>query len=91
MSILRFKTRSNTNPQGKPKVYFCAPPEDYSKYFDIITNEILRKQNCSVWYLDDANAARSEELLIDLEQMQLFVMPVTTNLLSTANVPVGPP
>lgn len=85
MSILRFKTRSNTNPQGKPKVYFCAPPEDYSKYFDIITNEILSKQNCSVWYLDDANATRSEDLLIDLEQMQLFVMPVTTNLLCTAN------
>ena len=85
MSILRFKTRSNTNPQGKPKVYFCAPPEDYSKYFDIITNEILSKQNCSVWYLDDVTAARSEELLIDLEQMQLFVMPVTTNLLCTAN------
>lgn len=62
-----------------------CPPEDYSKYFDIITNEILSKQNCSVWYLDDANATRSEDLLIDLEQMQLFVMLVTTNLLCTAN------
>lgn len=85
MSILRFKTRSNTNPQGKPKVYFCAPPEDYSKYFDIISEEILSKQNCSVWFLGDANSVRDEELLSDLKEMQLFVMPVTTNLLCTAN------
>lgn len=33
MANLKFKTRNNTNPQGKPRVYFCCHNEDFEKYY----------------------------------------------------------
>lgn len=83
MSALHYKTRGNTSPKGKPKVYFCCHPNDFEKYFDAISDEILAQQNCAVWYTTDAS--RDAELLSDLMQMQLFVVPVTANLLFTDN------
>ena len=49
MSGLKYKTRNNTSPQGKPRVYFCCHPEDFDKFFDGVSEEILAKQNCAVW------------------------------------------
>lgn len=81
---LKYKTRRMTSPQGKPRVYFCCHPDDFKKYFEIISDEILTKQNCAIWYTDEI-FVRDEEYLADLNQMQLFVMPVTMNLLCTEN------
>ena len=84
MANLKYKTRGNSNPQGKPKVYFCCHPEDFNKYFETIYKEILAKQNCAVWYTDEV-VAYDDDFFLDLKQMQLFVMPITTNLLCTEN------
>ena len=84
MAILKYKTRGNSNPQGKPRVYFCCHTEDFNRYFESISDEILAKQNCAVWYTDEVSV-RDEDFFADLKQMQLFVMPVTTNLLCTEN------
>lgn len=80
MADLKYKTRENRSPQGKPRVYFCCHPDDFDKYFEEISNDILLKQNCAVWYTDET-VTRDENLFADLKQMQLFVMPVTTSLL----------
>lgn len=85
MPNLKYKTRGMVSPQGKPRVYFCCHPKDFAGYFDGISDEILEKQNCSVWYLEDMTADYDELFFSDLKQMQLFVMPVTTNLLCTQN------
>ena len=85
MNNLNFKVRSNSHPQGKSKVYFCAHTDDFEKYFDIISDEILARQNCAIWYPKDPNAMRDEEFLFELGQMQLFVIPVTRNFLCTEN------
>jgi len=84
MAILKYKTRGNSTPQGKPRVYFCCHPEDFNRCFESISNEILAKQNCAVWYTDEV-IVHDEDFFVDLKQMQLFVMPVTTNLLCTEN------
>jgi len=84
MANFKYKTRGSSNPQGKPRVYFCCHSEDFAKYFETISDEILVKQNCSIWYVDDDDT-RDEEFFEDLKQMQLFVMPVTTNLLCSQN------
>ncbi len=84
MANLQYKTKHNFNPQGKAKVYFCCHPEDFEKYFETIANDILNKQNCSLWYCD-ADTAKDGDFFADLEQMQLFVMPITTKLLSSDN------
>ena len=84
MSNLKYKTRGNVTPQGKPKVYFCCHPKDFDLYFETISDEILSKQNCSVWYTD-GEIVDFEEHLTDLKEMQMFVMPVTSELLNIPN------
>lgn len=84
MTNLKYKTRGNSSPKGKPKVYFCCHEEDFNRYFETLSNEILAKQNCAIWY-NSESGVRDEDFLLDLKQMQLFVMPVTTNLLCTEN------
>lgn len=84
MANLKYKTRGNSTPQGKPRVYFCCHPGDFNRCFESISDEILAKQNCAVWYTDEV-AVHDEDFFVDLKQMQLFVMPITTNLLCTEN------
>ena len=84
MAKLKYKTRGNSDPQGKPRVYFCCHPEDFNKYFESVSDEILAKQNCAVWYIDETTV-RDEDFFADLKQMQLFVIPITANLLYTEN------
>ncbi|MBQ6389608.1 MAG: toll/interleukin-1 receptor domain-containing protein [Mogibacterium sp.] len=84
-SILNYKTRGGASPQGRPRVYFCCHEEDFGKYFDRITDEILDIQrNAAIWYRDpDMSFPDTEEFLEDLALMQLFVVPVTSNFLFT--------
>ena len=83
MANLKCKTRGGS-PQGKPRVYFCCHPADLDQYFEAVSNEILAQQNCAIWYAEE-RILRDESFFEDLKQMQLFVMPVTTNLLCTEN------
>ena len=91
MATLKFLTRGKETAQGKQKVYFCAHPDDYGKYLDKISNEILdtlakaENYNCAFFYLEDAYAERDDDFLFSLKEMNLIVMPVTTKLLTTAN------
>lgn len=81
---MKFKP-NNINPQGRLKVYFCCHPCDFDNYFEDVSNEILEKQKCTIWYAENEDE-RNDEYLSNLKEMQLFVMPVTTNLLCTENV-----
>ena len=51
MSYLKFKTIANTNPRGKPKVYYCAHKDDYNEYFESVCNDLFKQYDCSIWYL----------------------------------------
>ncbi len=86
MAKLTYKIiEKNASPKGKPRVYFCAHYDDYKKYFDIISDEILKISNCAIWFDTEPEEKYDEELFLDLAQMQLFVMPVTTKLLTENN------
>ena len=85
MAIWMYKTRGNSSPQGKPKVYFCCHPDESAAFLDAVSDELLQKQNCAVWYPEDPHAARDEAMLEDLKTMQLFVIPVTRTLLTSHN------
>ena len=83
MVELKYKTRNNSSPQGKAKVYFCCAEKDYA-LLDEISKEILEKQNCAIFYLEPNTVLSSEDekdLLFQLSQMQLVVCPVTSNFL----------
>ena len=81
MANLKYKAKGNS-PKGKSKVYFCCHEDDFEKYFESISNEVLSICDCAVWYAD-GSIVRDEDFLNDLAQMQLFVIPVTTGLLCT--------
>ncbi|MCD7954214.1 MAG: TIR domain-containing protein [Lachnospiraceae bacterium] len=86
MAKLCYKTRGNSSPQGKSRVYFSCHPQDFDLYFPDLSDEILKKQNCVIWY--DAEPYEDyvqNELLADLEEMQLFVVPITTRFLYREN------
>ncbi|MBQ8914709.1 MAG: toll/interleukin-1 receptor domain-containing protein [Clostridia bacterium] len=85
MSSLKFKTRDMQNPRGRARVYFCCHPEDFDAFFEEVSNDILKYQNCAVWYRNESDPYDEEEHLSYLAEMQLFVMPVTTRLLCTKN------
>ena len=74
--MLQYKTKGNSSPQGKPRVYFCAHLKD-ERLLDTVAEQILRHQNCAVYY----GTPEADEL----ENMNLFVMPVTYALLHTEN------
>jgi len=89
MVELKYKTRGNSSPQSKPRVYFTCHPKDFDTYFEIISDEILKEQNCAIWYENNIPLIIDEESEMDLQEqlsgMQLFVFPVTLNLLTDKN------
>lgn len=90
MHTLRYKTRADSAPKGKPRIYFCCHPEDFSIYFEPISRELLEIWDCAIWY-DSASEAsvhgqEDEESFADgLLQMQMFVIPVTESFLYETN------
>ena len=81
MERLNYKTRGMSSPQGKQRVYFTCHPADFESYFEKISEEILKLQNCAIWYDKELDEAET----VDLSQMQLFVIPVTSRFLYEKN------
>lgn len=84
MSQLHYKTRGNSTPQGKSRVCFCCHPADFEACFEPVSEEILGKQNCAIWYVSPSDLGEGF-LPDDLEQMQLLVIPVTCRFLKEPN------
>ncbi len=86
MPKMLYRTRGNALPGGKPRVYFTCHPEDFEKYFDRVCEDILKTQDCAIFYTEDMTAPFTEtEQRLDLGYKQLFVVPVTGRLLTTQN------
>ncbi len=81
MEVLQYKTRGNTTPQGKPRVFFTCHPADFENVFELLTNDILELQNCAIWYETPSAPLGSAKLEDDLSQMQLVVFAVTARFL----------
>ena len=86
MADFQFRTRGQQSPQGKQRVYFTCHTDDFEKYFEEIQKEILDRQDCAVFYLEPNTQPEDvEDYELRLREMQLFVVPVTTKLLTKAN------
>ena len=82
MSALKYFTRGGESPQGLRSVYFCARNDDFRRYFAEISNDIVQIQRCSIWY-NDSPATHDDAFWADIEEMNLVVIPVTSELLYT--------
>lgn len=86
MSVLGVKTRGDSSPQGKARVYFSCHPLDFELYFETICEDVFSSQNCAIYYANESEGPVSEEELSEsLSEMQLFVIPVSTRYLLEDN------
>ena len=74
-------TRDNGGVKGKSRIYFSCHKDDKEKYLNKTCKDLFSVLDCVIYYTDDMEADYSEELRHDLEQMNLFVIPVTRELL----------
>lgn len=87
---LKYKTIQMSDPKGKPKVYFSCHPDDFEEAFPIISEDLFRHANCSIWYderfLDGFNEnVDIDESEDDLKEMQLVVFAVTSKFIRHSN------
>ena len=83
---LIYHTRGDSSPQGKSRVYFTGHPADMPVYMSDIFADILKTQNCAIYYDEEPlSVTDQEDLLRELEQMQLIVIPVTSRFLYQPN------
>lgn len=90
--ILSFVPNS-THPKSSSKIYFAGNKEEFELYFDTISKQILNyaqkcNTTCTIWFRKDFDSFSSEEnqLLFDfLSETHLIVVPITRNLLLSAN------
>ena len=82
MEYLNVKTKGNASPQGKPKVYFTCHLGDFERTFSKVCENIFKTHDCAVYFKADMAAEFPvENREVDLESMNLFVIPVTFKLL----------
>lgn len=85
MLTLAYKTKGNAIPKGKPRVFFTCHPEDMNN-LDKLCEDIFQAHDCAVYYTEDMTDAISEEdHALQLEQMNLFVVPVSLKMLINPN------
>ena len=86
MSTFRIELKNHVNIMLKPKVCFTCHPDDFENSFDKIYKAITNAYDCAVHYTIDMNESISEEDTDTfLRRSNLFVIPVTKKLLTTAN------
>ena len=79
---MKYKTRGDSSPQGKPRVYITEHPEDVKLYFESITDAVLKLHDCAIFYDEDPEHPEhpedAENFISDLDRMQLIVLVVTS-------------
>lgn len=87
LNRLQYKIRGNVNPTGHPRVYFCCHEDDFSDFFEAISEEILTyAPSAAIWYRSPSeNHTYNSSFFADLSQMQLFVVPVTRKFITEDN------
>ncbi len=89
---LVYKQLGRGSVKESQKIYYCAAPDDYEKFFDSIAASLATcYPDISLWYptlggtTDHDTSKETEDYLFDLSQMNLFVIPVTQKFLMEKN------
>ena len=85
MIEMKYRTRGNSDPHGKPNVLFACHPSEHEKYFAMISEMFLKEHNCVIWYMDpkeDTSSFDEEDFELQMKSIQLVVIPVSTKLLT---------
>ena len=83
MSQIKYVTRGNSSPNGKPRVYFTCHPNDFESRFQMICEDIFATQDCAIYYTEDMSEPLSfDDIDVELGRFNLFVVPITLKLLN---------
>ncbi len=86
MAEFKLKVKNENSIKDKPRVYFTSHPDDFGRYFERITADLFKTQDCAVYYTENMSEELSEEnLSLDIGRMNLFVVPITLKLLAEDN------
>ena len=81
LNIFKIRTRTGTSAKDKSKVYLTTHSSDTS-HLDDFCDKILAAADCAIYYIADETAEIAErDKETTLGRMNLFVVPVTYNLL----------
>lgn len=68
--------------QGKPRVYVTCYPEDMDRYGKGLIHDLANMMDCAVFYTEDMSEEMPEDVYeLDIQRMNLVVIPVTRRLL----------
>ena len=82
MAEFKVRTRGKADPHGKPRVYFCCHPADFTLYYDRICEDIFKTHDCAIYCTKDmAEPLDEANIEVDLGKMNLFLVPVTARLM----------
>jgi len=74
------------NDLTKPRVYFTCHPDDYSKYYEVISSDILKTHDCIIYCAENMGGEIDEQYKDSyLKEANLFVIPITRNALESPN------
>lgn len=83
------KTNNKENMLYRPRVFFSCHPMDFSDCFRGISKDILKHRDCTIFYehrvLDLTGRTQEDTWKGVLPYCNLFVVPVTSNLLTKPN------
>lgn len=83
---MQYRTRGNSTPHGKPRIYMTGHPDDFKTYFSEYADLILQKNNSVIYYDENPDFPEPADSFHDhLFQMQLIVLLVTSKLLLCEN------
>ncbi len=86
MAVFKVKTKNKVDIDKKARVYFACHPDDFEQYFKKVCDDIFKTHDCAIYYTEDMTQIIAEdEKEVDLGRNNLFVIPVTFNLLTTSN------
>lgn len=80
MTEFEYLARGKGSPYGRQRVYFTCHPNDFDSCFDEISQIVLKKYDCTIWYYRDSSDDEKEYAL-RISEMQLFIIPITQNFL----------
>ena len=85
MAKLSCRTGDSPLALWRPRLYFTCHPKDYLKYFDGLCRRISCHRACDIYYNDRPDIGLDAADRKQLRGMNLFVVPVTADLLFEPN------
>lgn len=87
MLIKSYKTEKN----DYQRIYISCCKTDFVKHFKVLADKILSIKKCNIYYLDNEDYypnsdSEVDEHLSNLNNMNLFIFPISINFLSKENI-----